>query len=178
MLASRFIFKDKPIGSLRVDQSDPDSEPYLFLELDPGGMNDIYKKQSVRLRVKIKNYISHGKYYAATGTKGYRWLESEMVRELDKVNDIDRSYYDKLVNEAVDTIPQYGDFEMFVSDDPYITERKQDMPKLMPCGDAKYATCFDCPHFNDDAYHMDCGKNYDISEVISSQVMNPPVETK
>lgn len=59
LLASRFIFKDKPIGSLRVDQSDPDSEPYLFLELDPGGMNDIYKKQSVRLRVKIKNYISH-----------------------------------------------------------------------------------------------------------------------
>ena len=43
----------------RVDQSDPDSEPYLFLELDQGGMNDIYKKQSVRLRVKIKNYISH-----------------------------------------------------------------------------------------------------------------------
>lgn len=34
-------------------------EPYLFLELDQGGMNDIYKKQSVRLRVKIKNYISH-----------------------------------------------------------------------------------------------------------------------
>lgn len=54
LLVSRFIFKDKPIGSLRVDQSDPDSEPYLFLELDPGGMNDIYKKQSVRLRVKIK----------------------------------------------------------------------------------------------------------------------------
>lgn len=58
LLVSRFIFKDKPIGSLRVDQSDPDSEPYLFLELDQGGMNDIYKKQSVRLRVKIKNYIS------------------------------------------------------------------------------------------------------------------------
>ena len=59
LLTSRFIFKDKPIGSIRVDQSDPDSPPYLFLELDPGGMNDIYKKQSVRLRVKIKNYISH-----------------------------------------------------------------------------------------------------------------------
>lgn len=101
-----------------------------------------------------------------------------MVRELDKIDDIDRSYYDKLVNEAIDTISEYGDFEWFVSDDPYITEKKQDTPKLMPCGDAKYTTCFDCPHFNDDTYHMDCGKNYDISEVISSQVMNPPVETK
>ena len=59
LLVSKFVFKDKPIGSLRVDKSDPDSEPYLFLELDAGGMSDIYKKQSVRLRVKIKNYISH-----------------------------------------------------------------------------------------------------------------------
>ena len=39
----------------------------------------------------------------------------EMVRELDKVDDIDRSYYDKLVNEAVDTILNMVDFEMFVS---------------------------------------------------------------
>ena len=59
LLVSKFVFKDKPIGSLRVDKSDPDSEPYLFLELDAGGMSDFYKKQSVRLRVKIKNYISH-----------------------------------------------------------------------------------------------------------------------
>lgn len=59
LLVSKFVFKDKPIGSLRVDKSDTDSEPYLFLELDAGGMSDIYKKQSVRLRVKIKNYISH-----------------------------------------------------------------------------------------------------------------------
>lgn len=56
---SRFIFKDKPIGSLRVDSSEPDSGPYLFLEVDPGRMDNIYKKQYVRLRVKIKNYISH-----------------------------------------------------------------------------------------------------------------------
>ena len=56
---SRFIFKDKPIGTLRVDSSDPDNGPYLFLEVDPGRMDNIYKKQYVRLRVKIKNYISH-----------------------------------------------------------------------------------------------------------------------
>ena len=30
---------------------------------------------------------------------------------------IDRSYYSKLVDEAIDTINQYGDFEMFVSDE-------------------------------------------------------------
>lgn len=55
------------------------------------------------------------KYDAATGTKGYRWLEAEMVRELGKQDDIDRSYYDSLVNDAVDAISAYGDFEWFVS---------------------------------------------------------------
>ena len=65
-----------------------------------------------------------GKYYAATGSKGYRWLESEMVRELSKEDSIDRSYYDKLVDDAVKTISKYGDFEWFVSEDPYIAKPK------------------------------------------------------
>ena len=56
------------------------------------------------------------KFNAAGGTKGYRWLESEMVKELGKEPDIDRTYYDKLVDDAVDTISKYGDFEMFVAD--------------------------------------------------------------
>lgn len=59
-----------------------------------------------------------GKYYSATGAKGYRWLESEIVRGTNEEY-IDRSYYNKLVDEAIATIEQYGDFEMFVSDDPY-----------------------------------------------------------
>ena len=59
-----------------------------------------------------------GKYYSATGAKGYRWLESEIVRGTNEEY-IDRSYYNKLVDEAVSTIEQYGDFEMFISDDPY-----------------------------------------------------------
>ena len=57
-----------------------------------------------------------GKYYAAGGSKGYRWLESELVRGTNEEY-IDRSYYNALVDAAVDTISQYGDFEWFVSDD-------------------------------------------------------------
>lgn len=57
------------------------------------------------------------KYSAATGSKGFRWLESEMVKDLKKDKDIDRSYYDKMVDNAVDAIAEYGDFEWFVSDD-------------------------------------------------------------
>lgn len=59
------------------------------------------------------------KYSSATGAKGYRWLEAEMVKELGKEDSIDRSYYDKLVDDAVATISKYGDFEMFVSDESY-----------------------------------------------------------
>ena len=55
-----------------------------------------------------------GKYYSATGSKGYRWLESEMVQNNQDIIDI--SYYKELVDTAVDTISEYGDFEMFVSD--------------------------------------------------------------
>ena len=62
---------------------------------------------------------SDGKYSAANGTTGFRWMESEMVTALNREADIDRSYYDKLVNDAVETISQYGDFEWFQSDDLY-----------------------------------------------------------
>lgn len=57
------------------------------------------------------------KYMSATGAKGYRWLEAEMVKTMHKEEDIDRSYYDKLVDNAVDTISKYGDFEWFVDND-------------------------------------------------------------
>ena len=57
------------------------------------------------------------KYGAVTGTKGYHWLESEVVKSLGKEDDIDRSYYDRLVDDAIDSISKYGDFTWFISDD-------------------------------------------------------------
>ena len=60
------------------------------------------------------------KYSSATGAKGFRWLEAEMVKELDKQDDIDRSYYDKQIDAAVEAMGKYGDVEWFLSDDPYI----------------------------------------------------------
>ncbi len=56
-----------------------------------------------------------GKYSAATGSTGFRWLEAETVKELGKQKDVDTSYFDKLVNKAIDNVSQYGDFEWFVS---------------------------------------------------------------
>ena len=56
-------------------------------------------------------------YAAVSGSKGYRWLESEMVHELQMENDVDRSYFDKMADDAADAIAKYGDFEWFVADD-------------------------------------------------------------
>jgi energy-coupling factor transporter ATP-binding protein EcfA2 len=59
-----------------------------------------------------------GKYYAATGTKGFRWLEAEMVKSLGREGDVNRNYYDALVDAAVEDISKYGDIEWFMSDLP------------------------------------------------------------
>ena len=69
--------------------------------------------------------VNDGKNYAASGSKGYRWLESEVVKELGKKDDIDRSFYEKLIDEAIEDISKYGDFEWFVSDDPYISPERE-----------------------------------------------------
>ena len=58
----------------------------------------------------------NGKMYNVTGSTGYRWLESELVRG-ENEEFIDRSYYNALVDAAVETISQYGDFEWFISED-------------------------------------------------------------
>ena len=55
-----------------------------------------------------------GKYSAATGTKGYRWMESEMVKTLNRENDIDLSYFNRFVDNAIHDIGIYGDANWFI----------------------------------------------------------------
>lgn len=72
------------------------------------------------------------KYNAVNGSKGYRWMEAEMVKTLGKEEIIDHSYYIELVDEAVEAISKYGDFEQFISDDPFILpEVKAPVPDFM-----------------------------------------------
>lgn len=60
-----------------------------------------------------------GKYYSATGAKGYRWLEAEIVSSLGRSDDIDEGHFKEMADAAIDTIKKYGDYEWFVSDAPY-----------------------------------------------------------
>jgi hypothetical protein len=80
--------------------------------------------------------VKDGKSYAVTGTKGYLWLEAEMVRQL-KMTAIDRllfedltdaingtgslidivnmGYYESLVDDAMVTLEKFGDYYEFVT---------------------------------------------------------------
>ena len=64
--------------------------------------------------------FNENKYYAVTGTKGYRWLEAEVVKANHKEACIDTSYYDVLVDKASKEIRKYGDLDWFISEEPYI----------------------------------------------------------
>lgn len=65
------------------------------------------------------------KYYAAANSTGYRWVESEVVASESNRDNIDLSFYRNLVDKMVDEMNKLGDFEWFVSDDPYIPAPKE-----------------------------------------------------
>ena len=54
------------------------------------------------------------KYDSVTGTKGYRWASSENIKELNKIESIDKRFYKTLVDEAMEAINKYTDAEAFV----------------------------------------------------------------
>lgn len=93
-----------------------------FCPIKPGNGGGVLVREGVNPKTGEKKYDS------ATGADGYRWLESEFVKNGNGMNAIDRSYYDDLVTAAVygkgtgknrqPGISDFGDFEQFVSDDP------------------------------------------------------------
>lgn len=135
-----------------------------FCPIKPGHGGGVLLRQG-------KDKQGNPKYDAVVGTKGYRWLESELVRDLGKENSIDISYYRSLVDNAVDALSKYGDFEWFVSEDREPIFKKElvdDLPWTSACG---RDTCKGCEHFSHDQYHMDCRLGHDISDIISNNIL-------
>lgn len=59
-------------------------------------------------------------YAAAPGSTGYRWMESEVLRNSDDpMVLVDMRYFKALADAAVTDISKYGGFDWFVSDVPY-----------------------------------------------------------
>ena len=110
--ATKLLSKYKDISDEELEKEISKGHNYVFV----GRIGQFCPIKSDKGGGILYRY-DNGKYYAVTGTKGYRWLESEVVKTLGKENDIDISYYNKLVNDAVDSISKYGDFNWFVSKD-------------------------------------------------------------
>ena len=120
------LFSHEPIifSDLCEDKSVSKGDIVIdFNEKLPDGEHDYHFVGRVGLFSPVKPGNDGGilyrrkddKYYALPGTKGYRWLESEMVKTLGKEDDIDMRYYDKLADEAKATIENYGFFEEFAN---------------------------------------------------------------
>lgn len=60
--------------------------------------------------------VSEDKSYAVTGTKGYLWVEQENFEKLLlTLDDIDMSYFEKMVEAATETIDKFGDVKEFLA---------------------------------------------------------------
>lgn len=52
---------------------------------------------------------------SVNGTKGYRWLESEVARGIGGKDIVDKEYYRRMADEAIDIINTFGSYDEFVS---------------------------------------------------------------
>ncbi len=57
--------------------------------------------------------VKDDKQYAVAGTKGYLWMEAEIAKKLGTGVQVDMSYFDKLLDDAVNTINKFGEFTDF-----------------------------------------------------------------
>lgn len=92
-----------------------------------------------------KDPLGNVKYDSVAGASGYRWMESEMVRALGKEDCVDTSYFKALIDAVIygsgsgknrkPGISDFGDFERFVADEPYIMEEEPIISKDFPPDD-------------------------------------------
>lgn len=123
-----------------------------------------------------------GKYSSVTGSKGFRWLESETIKAVGREDDVDMEYYYKQSDDAMLAIEKYGSFDRFIDTSrPYEDDRPKskaidissesdaepedddppwnDLPPVVPCGDGKYNSCLECPNCKNDI----CSAGYSLA---------------
>jgi energy-coupling factor transporter ATP-binding protein EcfA2 len=97
---------EKPVGGVLSDDAGlfkHVGRTGLFVPVESGG-GALYR-------------VYDDKYYAVSGTKGHLWMEADTAveaKEKDSLQ-IDMSYFEKLKDNAVNAIEQFGSFEEFVA---------------------------------------------------------------
>lgn len=112
-------------------------------------------------------------YSYATGAKGYRWIESETLKDNPNWKKyIDIRYFRGLADTAIETIGEFGDFEMFAKGEEGVILPEDrlvefdDRPWDLPCKTEQYAFCSDCPDFISNENGYSCKQGYDITKQI------------
>lgn len=88
----------------------------LFCPMKPGSGGGRLVREAKNKRTGEISYAN------VTGTSGFWWQESEMVKSLGNEDKVDHNYYRKLVDAALDSIREYGDAEWFISEHPSAPE--------------------------------------------------------
>ena len=98
-------------GTMYLDKEDHGEEALVYRNMHHLGRSGrfvpVLENGGTLYRVK------DDKYYAVTGTKGYKWMEADVAKLVPDVK-IDMSYFEKLKNDAIKTIEKFGSFEEFV----------------------------------------------------------------
>ena len=64
---------------------------------------------------RVDKNTGETKYNAVSGSKDYRFKESEVIRHNNLMDQVNRDYYRKLCDDAIATIEKFGPFEEFVA---------------------------------------------------------------
>ena len=107
----RKYFKSLKFPKSDIDAifADPDNHDYVFVGR-VGSFVPVIPGANGGLLMREKD----GKYFAAAGSKGFRWLEEEQIKKLGLTDKIDMRYFRELATEMKNAISKYCDFEWFI----------------------------------------------------------------
>lgn len=94
---------------LVMDEEDPPKEIFVG---ETGMFTPIKKGHGGGSLIRVGR---DGRSGSLSGAKGYKWLESHVAKNISE-DSIDKDYYKKQVDEAIDTINKFGDSGWFLDD--------------------------------------------------------------
>jgi hypothetical protein len=113
------LFSGEPILSTDLAETKQVAKGYMYLHFNSGphfvGKTGRFIPVVSGGGELFRHDKEKDKQYAVTGTKGYRWLESDAVKAAGIEPEVDLNYFENLVEEAKQTIGKFGDFEEFAA---------------------------------------------------------------
>ena len=115
---------EKEYEKLKKNKSDPERMEELRKEIAKGhnyifvGRTGLFCPMIDGVGGGLLVRENKDKFDSAPNSSGTRWMEAEMVKTLGKEKDINTRYFDKLCDDAIDKISEYGDFYWFTSEEP------------------------------------------------------------